>query len=192
MMTLIYFIQPNKSYMKILLSIITLFSILFLTSFGCSSDDTTDEAQLEKVRMWHDTDETHDAYIIGIITHKEDDPSPRQLRVEENPEITSPNKPEGDKMWLSLPDDFTEVFIRNEDGSTTETAASAFHEGQIVSVWRAKGQTVLLSYRGQAPAKRVPILNDEITLRLFLFAGEIKSSDPLPSRNFLISQPRLP
>src|SRR5690625_3990599 len=96
--------------MKIRLSSIILFSILRLTSFGCSSDDTTDEAQLEKVRMWHDTDETHDAYIIGISTHKEDDPSPRQLRVEENPEITSPNKPEGDKMWLSLPDDFTEVF----------------------------------------------------------------------------------
>lgn len=159
-MTYKHFTQTKQPDMKIRLSIITLFSILLLTSFGCSSDDTTDEAQLEKVRMWHDTDETHDAYIIGIITHKEDDPSPRQLRVEENPEITSPNKPEGDKMWLSLPDDFTEVFIRNEDGSTTETAASALQEGQIVAVWLAEGQTVLLSYPGQAPAKRVLILND--------------------------------
>src|SRR5690625_8016775 len=89
--------QTKQPDMKIRLTFITLFSILLLTSFGCSSDDTTDEAQLEKVRMWHDTDETHDAYIIGIITHKEDDPSHRQLRVEVNQEITSTHKPIGYK-----------------------------------------------------------------------------------------------
>lgn len=93
--------------------------------------------------------------IKGEITQIEEGHS--SVLVEENPEITEPAKPGGQKIWFGLTEE-TEVFIRQEGNSLNNFETGSFKIGFMVEVW-ATG-AIEQSYPAKGIAKRIVIIGE--------------------------------
>jgi hypothetical protein len=132
-------------------SVIITFLIFFAA--GCfynNSDSTIEPLELER-----------DPFIMGKLTQIEEDTYGVGILVEENPEVWEPREPGGRKVWFSLMyrqgEIQTDIFIRQQDGSLSESSIDALEIGQTVEGWAV--DAVADSYPQQGEAERIVVVD---------------------------------
>lgn len=99
-------------------------------------------------------------YITGHITevNSNEEGETQRILVEEDTTVHEPADPGGEKIWFGL-NDQTELLIRQDDGSLSESTIETLEVGQKVEGWTTG--VIAESYPEQTTAKRIVVLSFE-------------------------------